>query len=433
MKPFFPDQDRAIDFALARDGCNIFARPGKGKTRIALEIINSTGLRTLILAPLFPALTVWEAEKDKWGYDFDMRVLHGKNRTIGTESVSVLNYDGMPWALENLDFSSYGLVVYDEVSKMKNPGTVRFRRWRKIVRKYFNYRLGLTGTPQGNKLQDLWGEMFVVDKGVSLGTSVTRFKQEYFIPHPYIKNMWEPRDGIEDTIYDLIKPWALSLDREPGDLPPLIHNRIKTPMPLKARKLYEELKRSSEIDGTEVFAVNAGVRSSKLRQAASGSVYDTDGNVLQMHNSKVLATKNLVEECQGDPIIIFYEFNHSLDALRGALGDKVPAINGATKPDEMVRLVKLWNAGETPVLLAHVMKAGYGGNLQESSNTVCFYDLPWSLELVEQDIGRVWRHGQERPVTVHYMTVPDTKDEEVFCAVEAKGSDQDKLFKRLAV
>lgn len=434
LAPFHGYQDDAIDFALSLQGSNLFARPGKGKTRIALETIEDTSKRTLVIAPLFPALTVWQQECKKWGYNFNMRVLHGKEKKPGNEDVSIINYDGLPWLREQKKLlATYDYVIYDEVSKMKNPGTKRFRRWRKIA-KEFAYKLGLTGTPMGNHLLDLWGEMFVVDLGETLGRARSgrdNYQETYFYPHPYIPNQWIPKDDVRDIIFGLIKPNALALDYGDDELPPLILNEIPIEMPPGARAAYEQMRKENIIEGTDVIAVNPGVRSMKLRQIAAGVVYDDGGELLKLHKAKQAALQNVSEELQGDPLLIGFEFKHDLTAIRDALGYKVPSLDGDTKPAEMVRLVEEWNAGELEHLAGHPQTMGMGGNMQESGNSLFLYTMPWSLELYEQIIDRLWRQGQERHVTVHMPLVVDTKDYEVFESIGTKGHEQDALYEAL--
>lgn len=433
MIPFNPDQDLAIDYALERDGCNVFARPGKGKTRIALDVIEASQCRTLVIAPLFPALTSWPNENKKWGYDFNMRVLHGKEKKIGTEDVTVINYDALTW-LRQRDLSSYELVVYDEVHKLKSPGTQRFRRWRSTAQK-FKYRLGLTGTPMGNNLYDLWGQMFVIDFGESLGRTISGpkgFEKTYFERDPYTYAI-TPRDGARETIYNQIKERAISLDFYDGEMPELLHNIVPITLPSAARTAYEEMQKSKRIKDTDVIAVNAGVRSMKLRQIAAGAVYDDDGDVLKLHKAKQDALKRLVDELQGDPVIVFIQFQHDITAIHDVLGPKVPVIDGRTSAESMVKIVNEWNAGHIPVLIAHPVKAGIGGNMQTGGHNICFYTLPWSLGDIEQAVGRVWRQGQESDqCIVHYLTCTNTKDEEVAEAARDKKTDQDDLFKELS-
>ena len=434
VAPFHGYQNDAVDFALSGPGKNLFARPGKGKTRVALETIEITNKRTLVVAPLFPALTVWQQEAEKWGYNFSMRLLHGKEKKPGTEDVSIINYEGLPWLLKNPKLlATYDYIIYDEISKMKNPGTNRFRRWRKSM-PTFDYRLGLTGTPLGNHLLDLWAEMYCADLGETLGRARSgrgNYQETYFHPHPYIPHVWIPKDDSRDIIFEKIKPNALALDYGENELPPLILNPIPIEMPKAAREAYEEMRKASIIDGTDVIAVNAGVRSQKLRQIAAGVVYDDNGGLLKLHKAKQAALINVSDELQGDPLLIGFEFQHDLTAIRDALGYAIPSLDGRTKAADMVRIVREWNAGFLEHLAGHPQTMGMGGNMQESGSNIFLYTMPWSLELFEQIIDRIWRQGQKRSVTVHLPMVVDTKDCEVFAALADKGDEQNALFEAL--
>lgn len=420
-------QERAKEFIFNNDAVNLFARPGKGKTRIALAAIAATYKRTLVIAPLLPALTAWPDENKKWGFDLDMRVLHGKNKVLGTEDVTVINYEGLPWLLEHDDLSSYDYVVYDEIHKLKNAGSQRFRKLRKYMPN-FTYRLGLTGTPVGNRVHDLWGEMYPIDLGESLGRTLTEFRQTYFIPHHYIKNFWVQKDGAEQTIFEKISDYVISLDFEDDEMPELIHNKIPIALSAKARAIYEEMQKTSQVDDTEITAGSAGVRSMKLRQIAAGRAYDNTGEVVEIHDEKQKALVNLVDELQGSPLLVFTQFDHDVTAIKNVI-KKVVAIDGRTKPEQMVEIIKRWNRGEIPILVGNVVKIGVGGNLQESGHNACFYTLPWSLGDVEQAIGRIWRQGQESAsCVIHYLTCTDTKDDEVFDTIATKKVVQDNIF-----
>jgi SNF2 family DNA or RNA helicase len=434
-------QDKAVEFALARPACNIFARPGKGKTRIALEIMASTSGRILIISPLFPAMTTWPRENEKWGYNFDMRLLHGAEKKEGREDVSIINYEGLLWLCEQSWVNEYTLIIYDEIHKMKAPGSRRFRKWRRLMPD-FPYRLGLTGTPVGNKLLDLWAETYCIEApDCSLGRTFSEFQQRYFLPHPYLRNVWTPQTDAENQIFDAIAPNALSLDFAADDeMPGLTHNGVFLELPDPVRRAYQDMKKDMMVHtdkGELVAAPNAAVASGKLRQIAAGKVYDVDGAVAELHKEKQVALRHIVEELQGDPVLIFFEFHHDLKGIRNALTglySSVPAIDGSTPAKSLSRIETRWNAGEIPVLAAHPKTAGSGVNLQDSGNTVIWYTMPWGLDVLEQGTGRVWRQGQKRSVMVHYLLVHDTIDEEVYDRVTRdKKAVQDNLYTRLTV
>jgi SNF2 family DNA or RNA helicase len=223
-------------------------------------------------------------------------------------------------------------------------------------------------------------------------------------------------------------------------MPGLTHNGVFLELPNPVRRAYQDMKQDMMVHtdkGELVAAPNVAVASGKLRQIAAGKVYDVAGAVAELHKEKQVALRHIVEELQGDPVLIFFEFRHDLKGIRNALTglySSVPAIDGSTPAKSLSRIADRWNAGEIPVLAAHPKTAGSGVNLQDSGNTVIWYTMPWSLEVLEQGTGRVWRQGQKRSVMVHYLLVHDTIDEEVYDRVTRdKKAVQDNLYTRLTV
>jgi superfamily II DNA or RNA helicase len=430
IEPFKDAQKHAVEFSLDRYYTNIFARPGKGKTRIGLEVIDQTGVRTLIVAPIFPAMTSWPSENKKWGYNFSMRFLHGKEKRMGTEDVTIINPEGLMW-LKEQDLSSYEFIVYDESHKFKNPGTSRFRKWRTMMNR-FEYRMGLTGTPRGNHLLGLWGTNYVVDCGKTLERTHQQFKERWFVPHPYIKQLWTPRDGVAEEMYTAIAPHSVALDFVKGDTTELTHNYIPIEMSPEARKIYNDMRNDSYTHDGAVVASTAAVRSQKERQLASGKVYATDKSIIKVHTDKLDRLKALIAELQGAPMLVFYEFKHELESLKEEIPN-LTYVDASTPKDEVIRIVEDWNADKIEVLAGHPSILGIGGNMQFSScRDICFYTIPWSVDIIEQAYGRLWgRHGQDKDIIVHYLCCSDTKDDHVYNYVLEQKGEQDKLFQTL--
>ena len=431
MKAFNIAQDEMIDHGLDGSSRAWFAKPGVGKTRAALEVITHGG-PALVVAPDLVCADTWPAENAKWGYDFPMRYLHGKGKHLDDlPHISLINYHGLPWLADQLKHGNpFELIVYDEVSKMKHPGSHRFKKWRSHMGK-FPYRLGMTGSPLGNKLADLWGECFCCDLGASLGTSKERFLFKYFVQ--YQAHQWRPTFGAKEAIFEQLSPMARAWNLDGIDMPPLIHNVIPITLPTKARAWYSELEREGTIEEIDFVADNPLVSMGKRRQLAAGAMYDPEGHVLKLHDQKKARLRDLIEEQQGDPMIVVYEFNHDLDAIReAAKGCTIGTLNGKTTSAQGTETLKRWKAGELEILAFHPLSASYGLNLQGASATIVFYTTPWSLELVEQATRRLWRQGQTRKVVAHYLAVRGTIDEDVLAAVDIKEDDQDELFEALA-
>jgi len=206
---------------------------------------------------------------------------------------------------------------------------------------------------------------------------------------------------------------AISFDINDLDMPDISHNPIYLDLPSAVTEYYEELHADSLIEDLDVYAMNAAVRSGKKRQLASGTVINDRKEKVYLHDAKAERLVQIVDELQGQPVMIFFEFIHDYEAICRALGP-VPALYGGTKPREAVGIIDRWNAGKLLYVALHPRSAAYGVNMQDSGHHVVFYTCPWSLEMVIQGIGRVWRQGQKEKVIVHYLLISDTEDARVY-------------------
>ena len=80
--------------------------------------------------------------------------------------IYIVNRENLAWLYENsrLDFD---MVILDELSSFKNHQSKRFRAM-KALRPRVKRIVGLTGTPSGNGLMDLWAEFRILDMGKRL-------------------------------------------------------------------------------------------------------------------------------------------------------------------------------------------------------------------------------------------------------------------------
>lgn len=435
LPPLSRDQQTMIDFALDRKGSAWFAPPGFGKTRSWLEVIDQTPGRTLVIAPKLVCLNTWPREHKKWGYDsqFSMRFLHGRDRHLRRlPDVSLINYEAVPWLAEELRGCRqfpFEFVVYDELSKMKNPESKRFQAWEGVVDR-FKYRSGGTGTPVGAHLRDLWGEMYVCDLGETLGENRDRFMGYYFHHNAYT-NAYEAYSDAETEILERIKPNAISFDINDLDLPPLSHHPVWLDLPDEAREYYEMMHSASFVEELDVSACNAAVRSGKLRQLASGGVIDDQGGRKYLHDAKSERLAGIADELQGEPMMIFFEYLSDYVSICRTLKREVPALHGATTMKQANRYIEQWNRGELPFLALHSRSGSHGLNLQGSGRVIVFYTCPWSGELLHQGIGRLWRQGQTNKVLVYYLGIRGTIDETVLARVNERMSTNQRVIQAL--
>jgi SNF2 family DNA or RNA helicase len=160
-------------------------------------------------------------------------------------------------------------------------------------------------------------------------------------------------------------------------------------------------------------------------------VYGTEG-AAGLHDAKLEALADLIEEQEGQPLLVAVQFQHEVDRIREYLKDQsIPYLGGGVSIGESNRIVDAWNAGKVPVLLAHPTSVAHGLNLQAGGNAVCWFSLTWNLEEFDQFNARVYRQGQTKPVTFHYIIAVDTIDDNVLTALRSKDRTQKALMQSL--
>ncbi|CAI3519889.1 DEAD/DEAH box helicase family protein [Enterococcus cecorum] len=413
---------------------------GLGKTLTTLSAIKELVLdygvvnKVLVIAPL-SVTTVWADEVAKWDNfsELTLSLVTGsaanRKAALFTDvDIYIINVDNVAWLVEYYGRAwPFDMIVIDELSTFKSASTRRFKALRK-VRPKASWLVGLTGTPSPNGLQDLWSQIYLLDRGERLGTSMTRYRQTYFYPlsgQGYVVYKWGLKEGAEDKIHDKISDICVSMKaKDYLKLPGRVDNVIEVQLPQEALRTYHTLKRQfvAELAGETVTASNAAVLSNKLLQMASGKVYyNEDHDEVTLHTAKLEALERVVEEAQGQPILVFYTFKHERDRL-------LKHFKQAKQLDVKAGDVKRWNAGEIPMLLANPQSAGHGLNLQQGGHIIVWYNLTWSLEQYLQANARLDRQGQTQPVIVHHLVAKGTIDEQVMEALKYKNSSQEALM-----
>lgn len=333
----------------------------------------------------------------------------------------------------------YRTVFIDESSSFKDISTGRWKALAKVRRipGLITRMHLLTATPAAETYEHLFAQIYLLDLGERFGKGITRFRERYFTQNRYTMK-WKLRPGAEEEILAKIADICLVMKAEDylDQRAPTFIQRSVTLSP-EQTALYEQMRDEFVVtlpDGNTVESETAAVLSQKLLQMASGRLYETyldedweTGDfkkikrVHHLHDHKIEMLREIVEERQGEPLLVGYHFQSSLAALRNAFPK-------ATVMDREAKCVKDWNAGKIPLLFVHPQSAGHGLNMQKGGRILVFYDLPWSLELYLQLIGRLARQGQTRQVLVMLLTATGTMDEVVWQALRDKDDAQEMMF-----
>ena len=435
-----PYQNDAVTFLYERDRAMILAPVGAGKTAITLtamaEMLRDGAVkRWLVVAPKRVCTDVWPVEVKKWAPGLTMSVAIGsaaqrKAAFAAKTDVVVFNYDN----LDKLPEGDFDGVVFDELTRLKNPSGMRFKALLKVIDR-FKVRWGLTGSFTSNGLEDVFGQCKVIDENL-LGRAKGAFLQQYFVCINRDFGEWQPRRGALEQIMTRIRPATYVL--EPGvykdKLPPC--HVVEMRSDLDDRKPYERMKKDMliELDGQEITALSAATLANKLQQLAGGWAYIAPPWKIDMHRPQKIAAwysfhrfdmlDEILEGNQQDNTIIVYNFREELTRLKS----RYPHLWTLNDGDDVV---KRWNDGEIKLLAVHPKSAGHGLNLQYGGNKMVFLSLPWSLELYEQVVGRLHRSGQTQDVWVYVLLTNKTIDERIWSALADKRAISDIALEEL--
>ena len=398
--------------------------------------------RVLVIGPLRVCSSVWPEERRKWdGLDFlQMSVIVGdaKQRAAALRAqadVYVINRENLKWLTDYLEKHRipwpFDMVVIDELSSFKNHQSLRWKALRK-VRPYIKRIVGLTGTPASNGLMDLWAETYLIDGGERLGRFIGRYRESYFKPagmNPYsgVVYNYVPIPGAEDAIYKRISDITVSMKaKDYLSMPDQVMVNHYVEMDEDERYQYDKMRAElvSHVEGEEIDAANAAALSGKLLQMANGAVYNEMKVMRILHNRKLEMLVDLIEQANGQNVLVCYWFKHDHERIQKFLSDKgMPTRDLKSDQD-----IADWNAGKIPIALISPASAGHGLNIQKGGHILIWFSLVWSLELYAQTNARLWRQGQTEVVTIHHIVTKDTVDENVLSALKRKDMTQQNLI-----
>lgn len=435
-------QAYAIDKIIDNKRFGLFLDMGLGKTVSTLTAIEQLKYdyldvdKVLVIAPKRVAEDTWAQEVEKWTHltHLDVSLVLGtpKQREQVLErnaDIYVTNKENTKWICERFKKDwPFDMVVIDELSTFKNSESQRF----KILKKkwpLFDRFVGLTGTLAPKNIMDLWAQIYLIDGGERLGKFKTHFRQRYFYPtHKVAEHTfnWELKDGAKDEIYKMISDVTVSMEsKDYLKMPERVDTVKEAKLSKKERALYDELEQNMVIendidDDKDIVALNSASLSNKLLQMSNGAVYADDGSITHIHDKKLEMLDEIVEESQGQPILVMYNYKHDKERLleRYSFAETLDSDN----------YMERWNNGEIQMLITHPASAGHGLNLQYGGSIMVWFGLTWNLEYYEQANARLYRQGQKKTTVIHHLLTENSIDQKVYESLKNKKLGQNELM-----
>lgn len=427
---------------------------GLGKTAAVLtalvELFSTGEIRKgLIIGPLRVCTDTWPDEIAVWEHTrhLTFSVIVGtaaeKKRALNKNTqLHIVNRENIPWlwkALREGEDWDYDIAVIDEASMLKagkkRSSSKALSRFGILARARHKVDrvIEMTGTPAPEGLHNLWGLAYIMDLGERLGTSRTAFERRWF-NSDYMGWSLEPKDFAERQIMERLKDVMIGMRAEDYlELPPVVTTPFTdrwVTLPKDVMQEYKRFERTLYSHKYDVEAITRGVLVNKLCQFANGSMYGEDGDrrkIVPVHDLKLDALCDMVDEFQGESLMIAYRFRFDLARIR----KKFPK---AIVLNEDKDAIKKWNAGKIDKLLVHPASVGHGTNLQFGGHILIHYGLQHSGELYKQINMRLPRPGQKNDkVFIYHILAKGTADETILAEQARKDATERSIFDAVRV
>lgn len=428
--------------------------PGTGKTAVAIwdfaERRRKKGGCALVLAPRSLLKSAWADDFKKFAPDMAVSVARAENREEAFAEgadVYVTNVDAVKWLIKQPKkfWAKFDTLIIDEITAFKHHTSQRSRAAARLA-KHFKYRRGLTGTPNGRSITDVWHQVLLLDDGKRLGPSFFAFRNAVCTPVQVGRHAnaisWEDKDGAEEAVYGLLSDIVIRHKfEECVDIPPHHTYTVSYELSPAQRKVYETMQRDqifiNLVDAVkgrlknakvEALAINAAAVTSKLLQISSGALYTGDEAYKAVANDRYSLILDLVE-VRKHPLV-FFLWKHQRDMLVAeatARGMTFAVIDGDTTDKERDAYVARYQAGQYDVLFAHPRSAAHGLTLTRGTSTIwpCpTYDLEW----FKQGNKRQYRLGQKEKTETIVVVADNTIEQGVYDILMKKDARMTNLL-----
>ena len=402
------------EFLTMHKRCYLFNEQGTGKTASAIWaahwlLENRKINRVLVICPLSVVKAAWLNDMSQILINVQTDVALGtreqrKNVIQSKAKIVVINYDAVVTMQKELQHGGFDLLICDEATYVKNDGTRRAKAIRSLVAPD-TWVWMMTGTPIAQSPMDAYG-IARVCRPETVPKSITSFKTMIMDKVSTFK--WKPKPEATTLVRGILQPAIRFTKEQCLDLPERTYATIEVEMTKEQSMYYEKMRREQMLSlaSGEVTAVNAGVLLNKLLQIASGSVYMTDGGVVEFDATSRLDEMMNIVHGSSHKVLIFATFRHSVKVITDRLikeGVTYDCIGGGTSGNKRAELIDRFQTTHDPKVMVIQPRAASHGVTLHRADTVIWYNPTLSAETYLQANDRVHRKGQKNPCTIYHL------------------------------
>lgn len=345
------------------------------------------------------------------------------------KQIILTNDENLEWICKEKIPDNCCLVI-DELSRYRHYKSEKYH----ILRKLCSTAEGIIAFsrfPLPHGVDEVWEEIYLIDKGARLGKTKAAFDDRYFFVKriqvgAYYKTIREPKKETYRAIGRAISDICLNLYDEG-----LTEIKKRRKINVYVDLTYTEMSRYlflkehlsvSMCDGKTVSADGDNAASVKLLQLASGTVYTDNHSILYFHERKILKLKSLLEEYAGRNVLVACWFKHETDRLK----DEIPGSESIYTKKDMAE----WNAGRIRVGIINASLGGMYMDMYKGGNVIIWFSLPWSLKLYNKTNERLMQEDGSEPIVINIIA-RGTIDEAVIKVLDSNKRECHGLRKQI--
>lgn len=404
----YPHQTEVLEASKSQNRVAYYYDMGLGKTFIGSEKLNQ-------LNEPFNLVICQKSKVKDWVEHFktyypDLNVVdYTKSKAKIQPGVIVVNYD-LVWRRPEFSTLRDITLMLDESSLIQNENS---KRSKFILRKlHIQNVILLSGTPTSGKYEKLWSQCQLLGWNISKREFYDRYIIEQEIN---IQNSQFPikivvgYKNVEDLKIMLRKYGSYFLKTEDVlELPEQTFVNIE----MESTPKYRKFRKDGVVEvGTKTLVGSTTLNQMLYERMLCG----------QYNPAKLEAFSDLLDSTE-DRLIVFYNFNEELDALKAiAKGRPISEVNGSVKD------LTAYEKHENSVTLVNYAAGAMGLNLQKA-NKIVYFTLPLSSEFFEQSKKRTHRIGQQNACFYYTLICTNSIEERILATLKKRQDYTNKLF-----
>ena len=448
----YEHQRNALNQSAEKTQWAYFMEMGTGKTKVTIDNMAYLFLQRKITAALIIApksvYTNWETEIEvhmpdvikykifKWNLDKPkdyFKLEESKDLKIFLINVEALSTKrGFEGCVEYLSKNKLNFVALDESTTIKNRSAKSTKNILALQKLSLVRRI-LTGSPITKSPLDLYTQCQFLSPELLGFSSYLAFRNRYaemtdipvgsgrYISVPkYYKRLEELETKLKQFSTRIRKDQCL-------DLKPKVRQKRYIELEGDSKKIYERLRTSALaiVEDSTISFSNKLTEIIKLHQVCNGFSKDDDGQILELHKSKINALDEILEETDGKVIIwanYIYNIKEIISFLEKKYGkESVVSIYGAIDVQTRKKAVeKIQKDSKVRFLVGNPTTGGFGLTLT-AVNTVIYFSNNYNLEVRMQSEDRAHRMGQKGTVVYIDIVAKNTLDEAIMKSLTSKG------------